>query len=294
MNPLATVVVSVLLASAAATAVVLTLRPADPGVDGGALAELQRTVGELRERNDALQRRVEGLANAPAPVAAPAPASDRAAAPAVSGEQIAAAVDAWLRKHAAGGGELAATVAAAATKPAFDLDAEFDALKGTSYWEAAELWKRLFAAGKMDEAIARFEELAKANPTDTKVQMDLANAYLSYLQMDQSKWQLSMKADSVFDKVLALDERHWEARFSKAMSYTFWPDFLGKKKEAIAHFETLVQQQESMPPHAHEAQTYLFLGNLLEQRDPAKAREVWKKGALRHPDNQDLAKKAGG
>ena len=110
--------------------------------------------------------------------------------------------------------------------------------------------------------------------------------------MDQSKWELSMKADKVFDKVLALDDKHWEARFTKAMQYTFFPDFLGKKKDAIAHFETLVRQQESMPVDAIQAQTYLYLGNLLEYRDPQKAKEIWQKGARRHLDNQELQKRA--
>ncbi|HEX5051784.1 MAG TPA: hypothetical protein VFZ65_08440, partial [Planctomycetota bacterium] len=124
-----------------------------------------------------------------------------------------------------------------------------------------------------------------------KTQMNLANAYMAYLQMDQSKWQMSMKADAVFDKVLALDNTHWEARFTKAVSYTFYPEFLGKKKEAIAQFETLVAQQELQPAQDHQAETYLYLGNLLEQSDPQRAREVWAKGARRHPNNAELKKK---
>jgi hypothetical protein len=30
---------------------------------------------------------------------------------------------------------------------------------------------------------------------------------------------------------------------------------------------------------------------LLEARDPARAKEIWSKGARRHPDDQDLLKK---
>ena len=94
--------------------------------------------------------------------------------------------------------------------------------------------------------------------------------------------------------MLELDDRHWEARFSKAVSYTFWPEFLGKRKPAIQHFETLVAQQEAMPASPEQAQTYLYLGNLLQRTDPAQARELWSKGARRHPDNQELAKKLAG
>ncbi len=292
MNPLATVVVSVLLASAAATAVAITLRPAETPGQTTPAADLQRTIESLRDEQRTLRQQLDALAKAPAVSTSPAGAADRVAAATVSPEQIAAAVEAYMAKLDPA--ELAASGAGGAPAATFDLDTEFAKLQGASYWEDGALWKRLFAAGKMDEAIAKFEALAAANPTDPKAHMNLANAYLSYLQLDQTKWPLSAKADAAFDKVLAIDERHWEARFSKAVSYTFWPDFMGKKKDAISHFETLVRQQESMPPQAHEAQTYLFLGNLLEQRDPAKARELWKKGAQRHPDNQELAKKAGG
>jgi tetratricopeptide (TPR) repeat protein len=289
MQPTATILLSVLAATAAAVGTHFVLRPNELPVDPAAV-DLQRVVDELRSSQRSLQQRLDALANAPAPaVSAPGAVERTAAGPDAS--QIAAAVEAYLQQRG-GGAPIAANAAAGGA--GFDLATDFAQLVGTSFWEDATGWKKAFAAGRMDEVIKQFESLAKANPNDPKVQMDLANAYLAYLQMDQSKWQLSMKADGVFDKVLELDERHWEARFSKAMSYTFWPDFLGKKKEAIGHFETLMAQQESMPVDANQAQTYLYLGNLLEGRDPQRAREIWQKGARRHPDNQELAKKAGG
>ncbi|MGB3967242.1 MAG: hypothetical protein WBO45_10960 [Planctomycetota bacterium] len=260
--------------------------PEAPAAPNG-FTDVQRELTELRAANQKLQQRLEALASA-APVAASPASAERSAAPTVSQEQIAAAVAAYLKNAA--GPELADAAAVAAV-PKFDLDADFAALK-VNYWEDPSGWKRAHAAGKMDEVIKKFEALAKASPNDTKVQMELANAYMAYLQLDQTKWQLSMKADGVYDRVLDLDDKHWEARFTKAVSYTFWPDFLGKKKDAITHFETLVAQQETMPPQEHEAETYLYLGNLLEARDAAKAKEVWAKGARRHPANQELAKKS--
>ncbi len=290
MNPTAPVLVSVLLAAAAAVGVTFALRPAEAPSEAPAIAELQRTLASLRTDQLALQQKIEAIASAAAPVTAK-DSVERTAAPVVSADLVATAVEAYLSKRGAAGSPGQPTAATAAAT--FDLDSEFAKLVGTNFFEDSELWKRLLAAGKMDEAIAKFEALAKASPQDTKVQMDLAQAYLAYVNMDQTKYQYSMKADSVFDEVLALDERHWEARFTKAMSYTFWPDFLGKKKDAISHFETLVTQQESMPAQSHEAQTYLYLGNMLEARDLAKAKEIWAKGARRHPDNQDLKKRAG-
>ena len=120
----------------------------------------------------------------------------------------------------------------------FELDKTVGELAGTNYWDNSAGWKRAFESGHIDEVIAKFEAAAKANPNDVKVQMQLANAYMANLQMDQSKWQLSMKADKVFDTVLDLEPTHWEARFTKAVSYTFYPDFLGKKKDAIKNVQT--------------------------------------------------------
>lgn len=291
MSSTATAAISVLLAVAAAAGVSLSMRSASASVSPtDAAADLQRELAALRSAQAELQEQIESLRSAPVVAASTTAAPSRTAA-GPSDEQVGAAVEAYLQRRAAKG---AGGEAAAAVVPGFDLAKDFDGLVGKNYWGSTELWKKAFAAGRMDDVIRQFEDLAKQNPNDIQSQMNLANAYMAYLQMDQSKWQYSMKADQVFDDVLALDETHWEARFTKAVSYTFYPDFLGKKTDAIAHFETLVAQQEKMPIDPDHAQTYLYLGNLLETRDPAKAKEMWAKGARRHPDNQELKKKAGG
>lgn len=294
MQPVAIVLLSVLVASGAAAGVSVAMRPpVAPSIEPR-LAELQQELGKLRSDYQTMQQ--ELVAARTAVAAAPAADASGRRSAAVSDEQVQAAVAAWFaRRDGAGAGAAGAAAApgseAAAT---FDLDRDFGALVGTNFWNAGAAWKKAFAAGRMDAVIAKFEELAAAAPNDPKAQMDLASAYIAYLQMDSSRWQLSGKADQVYDRVLALDDHHWEARFSKAVSYTFYPDFLGKKKDAITHFQTLVQQQESMPVEASQAQTYLYLGNLLEARDPEQARQVWAKGAQRHPDNQELKKRLAG
>ncbi len=276
------------VAASVATALVVTwlARPESPTApqNSSAMESAQR---RLADEVAELRARVDAVVNAPRPAASdPAPAERTAAS--LDSEQIAVAVEAYLRQRS--GGATAPTGVAPKGTP-FDLDADFGLL-AKSYFEDPTGWKKAFDAGVMDEVIKKFEALAKAAPNDTKVQMDLASAYLSYLQLDQSKWPLSIKADKVFDDILALDDRHWEARFTKAMSYTFWPPVMGKQKDAITHFERLVQQQDAMPAESHQAETYVYLGNLYEMRgDSAKARETWSKGARRHPDNQDLAKK---
>lgn len=277
---------TVLLACATAAGVSFALRPADARPDAAAVADLQRTVDELRQAQQQTAERLEAMAAAPL-AAATANAPERASPVAPTDLQVAAAVEAYLRQRGA------ASAPAGESAP-YDVDAGFAALRGTDFFGNAAAWRRAHAAGKLDEVIARFEAQAKADPANADAQMQLAKAYLAYANIDPSKYQFSLQADGVFDKVLELDDRHWEARFTKALSYTFWPEFLGKRKPAIEHFETLVAQQEAMPASPEQAQTYLYLGNLLERSDPARARDVWAKGARRHPDDQELAKKLAG
>ncbi len=177
-----------------------------------------------------------------------------------------------------------------------DLDAQLQRLRGRSdFWSNSELYRQIHAQGGMAALLDELEALADEAPNDAEAQMDYANACLAWLQLDQSKWSLSMKADAAFDKALAADPSHWSARFTKAMSYTFWPDFLGKKKDAIAHFERLADQQDLMPAQAHQAQTYLYLGNLLEERgEKERARAAWERGLRRHPGDQGLRQKLDG
>ncbi len=101
-----------------------------------------------------------------------------------------------------------------------------------------------------------------------------------------------MQADRAFDSALQVDPNHWEARFTKAVAFTFWPDFLGKKQQAIDQFEILITRQEQNASQPHFAQTYLFLGNLYEQRGQAeKAAEIWANGLGFFPADTDLRAK---
>jgi tetratricopeptide (TPR) repeat protein len=292
MNATASVVVSVLFASAAAAGITIAMQPEAGSGDQLVIEGLQADVKDLRKQNEQLQTRLDEVRAKAASAAAPA-SLQRTEAPTLSPDQVAAAVEAYLDRRGSGPADAAAAKAGDA-ELAFDVEGDLDTLLGSNYWDNADAWKRAFDAGKMDEVIDAFKELADANPNDPKAQMDLANAYMAYLQMDNSKWNMSMLADKQFDKVLAIDGNHWEARFTKAVSYTFWPKFLGKNKEAISHFETLIEQQKSQPVQDHHAQTYLYLGNMLADEDPERARQIWQQGATRHPNNTELRGKLGG
>ncbi len=170
-------------------------------------------------------------------------------------------------------------------------------LAGDLDYEAEQAaWKEIADAGQLDELVARMEERAAARGNDPDAQTELGKAYLQKTFRagggpEAGLW--ATKADKAFDKALGVDDHHWESRFQKAVSLSFWPPMLGKQTDAVRQFETLVAQQEASGMKSKGyAETYLFLGNMhLQMGAKDKALGAWKQGYAQFPDNADLAKK---
>lgn len=250
----------------------------------GAVHALEQRIAELARDNERLRLELSAVR----------PTSS----PRTSAEDVEAVVARVLREH--GLDTLPAVNEAeaveAATGSGFDANAALLELldDDLSEMKKQELWARYAKEGKLDELVALFEERAAADPNDPDAQVDLGGAYLQKVFAAgggpmAGKW--AMKADGSFDTALALDERHWEARFSKATSLSFWPPALGKQGEAIRHFEILMGQQEEGPRQPQHAQTYLMLGNTYQQiGDAQKARATWERGLSLFPDEEALRK----
>ncbi len=161
-------------------------------------------------------------------------------------------------------------------------------------WEAAQkLWASLREDGQVADVLALFEQRAKDHANDPTAQVDLGRAFLQKLFTvpagpEQGAW--AMKADKAFDTALALDDHHWGARFNKAISLSNWPAFMGKQGEAAKQFETLLEQQKSVPSRPEHAETYFFLGNLYQSMGKTdQALSTWRAGLELFPDNTRLA-----
>jgi tetratricopeptide (TPR) repeat protein len=286
MHPISILAGAVILAGATSFVTVKLVGPgaedtAPSGIGADALAELrdgqaslERTLRDLTARLDGLDTR-EMRAAVPAPAADPTSASE--AAPA-------------LAKNAA---EASAQAHASTVQ---DLFAQLTS-EGLSYPQREAIWKKARDAGAVDDLVAAFEDLAKSQPNVADVQVALGAAYLQKLftVADNEKGALAVQADQAFDAALAIDPNNWPGRFSKAVSLSFWPAFLGKGTEAIKQFEILVDQQEaSGTTKPEQAQTYLFLGNMYEQRGQTEeAKKIWQRGYDRHPTSEELRSKIG-
>ncbi|MCA8981513.1 MAG: hypothetical protein H6831_10385 [Planctomycetes bacterium] len=211
---------------------------------------------------------------------------------------IAAAVRAVLAEEGLLGAEGAAVRAALAEgESAEDLTVD-DLLamlnaEDLSDVQWSSIWNKAKEAGLTDALIAHFEEQAAENPNDADAQAQLGFAYIAKIQQVTDgplKGQLGMQADKAFDRALEVDPNHWDARFTKALSYSFWPAFTGKPAQAVTQLEILVERQANLPRDPKHAQTYLMLGNLYQQQGRMEeAQQAWANGAAIFPDNAELA-----
>ncbi|MBK8980258.1 MAG: tetratricopeptide repeat protein [Planctomycetes bacterium] len=283
-------VVSTLCASAVAVVAALSFAPSTPAPAAPDPATnsiaLERQLGELTERLAGLERE---LAARDAPVAA------RSAADVPTR----ADVERWVAEAVARRGDELGVAEAVGAAP-FEIDrAVVELLEvGVNGGEAAiAIWARAREAGKVEELIAAFERRADADPRSADARADVGDAYVQAIigagdMLTQSLY--GRKADDAYSRALELDPTHWRARFSKATGLTFWPDYLGKKPEAIEHFEILARQQEGSQPRPEFRATWIMLGNLyMQQGKEAEARSAWERGLAQFPNDPELSGKLG-
>lgn len=254
-----------------------------------ALSRIEEQLAGLQRDNLALHKEIAELRSAPA-----ARGESFTREPALD-DLVARAVERWMQENAAASAAVPAS-SAAAVAAEFSVDAALSRLLSppVSGEDREALWQEALDSGQLEALITALEARAAADPRNTSLQFELGYAYLQPIISGQAAGPQSaswaMKADAAFDKTLALDAAHWDARFNKAVSYSFWPPIMGKQQAAISNFETLVQQQAGMSPRPEFADTYLFLGNLYEQTGQAdKAREIWSRGFGLFPNHSELS-----
>ena len=213
------------------------------------------------------------------------------------------AVDAWLDENLeallAERGEQVSVADASTTGKITTPEEAILALQSATDWdEQMAAMQAALDAGILDQVIEELERRAAAQPDSEAAQMELAAGYMQKLfstsnPIETGNW--AMKLDSTYDKALAINDQSWDARFGKAMSLSNWPDFTGKKAEAIRQFEILREQQRSSADGPGFDQTYLILGNMYQQQGQLdKARAAWQEGLDRFPDHAQLREQLGG
>ncbi len=288
---------TIAIASGAVTAMLINSQSATgtgSAVIEARLEEIARNCEALRAENAELRGQIQRVGAGGAPAA-----GELTRTPALD-DLVAEAVARWMRENAA---EVAGAVGGADSVAAaadFNLGDSLNAiLTGTLHGDTRyAIWNRARESGKFQDLLTALEARAAADPDNAQLQFELGYGYLQPLihgeatGVEAGEW--SMKADSAFDAALALDPANWDARFNKAVTYSFWPPIFGKQAAAIKNFEILVEQQSHMAPAPEFAQTYLFLGNMYEQTGQSdKAKEAWNLGLAAFPQDADLRERLG-
>ncbi len=178
--------------------------------------------------------------------------------------------------------------------------AEFDLLRkkvfsGEATAEESErFWELARTSGALAEVIQELAQKVEQVPADVNARMQLAQAYLAKLLSvpdgpERGTW--AMRAEGQWQKVLELDGAHWEARYSLAVSWSYWPEQFNKTPDAIRQFEMLREQQTRMAPDPEQANVYLTLAMLYRKMgNHEKARGALEEGLARHAGHDGLKK----
>ena len=259
---------------------------------GDAAAKAEAAAGEARARAEeaaaAARRAEESAASLAARVAALEAASERPA-PGPSGSGGRGMGDGPV----AGRGDGAA-------KPDATLVAEYQALRRKVFRDqaTADEQKRFFeilkGPGFIDGLLADLEAKVAAAPGDPDARLGLADAYISKLFTVPAGPEMGVwggKAEEQWKEILKQDDRHWQARYSLAFSWSQYPDFLNKTPDALREFEKLRSQQEQGAAEPRHANTYFLLHSLYRKAgNPEKAKEALEEGLRRFPEDEDLRK----
>ena len=175
-------------------------------------------------------------------------------------------------------------------------DLQKKVMGGTATEEERERFWKLTREkpGLLDDVIKQMEKAAADDPRNKEAHRRLAEAYLAKLMavpdgIQKGIWSNKMIAEE--KKILEIDPGDWEARFSIATNYSFWPEQFNKRPDAIKEYETLKKLQESRPVDPKYAQTYLQLRQLyLKEGRTDDAKAVLEEGLRLYPDDAELIK----
>ena len=167
----------------------------------------------------------------------------------------------------------------------------------SSHEQKREVLKQLNESGKLDQVISELQQQVAGDPGNAACSTALGLAYLekgkTMMQDDVTDGSmLIMQGMKSFDTALSLDPSNWEAAFTKAAVMSHYPAELNQGQAVINQFTQLINQQESQPPQAQFAMTYVLLGDQyqkLGQSDYALA--TWQAGAALFPGDSTLQKR---
>ncbi len=160
--------------------------------------------------------------------------------------------------------------------------------------EQKRFWEMARKEGFADDLVAELEGVVAEKPGDAEARLELGQAYVAKIFTVPAGPEMGVwgaKAEGQWQEILKQDDRHWQARFNLAFSWSQYPDFLNKAPDSIREFETVRRFQEEGTAEPRQAQVYLQLSILYRKLGNAeKAREALEAGRRRHPEDTGIAR----
>lgn len=158
--------------------------------------------------------------------------------------------------------------------------------------ERDRFWELIKNTDVVDRRMQELESLVALHPEDSELRMALADTYVAKLFAvpsgpEQGRW--GGRAEEQWRSVLELDPEHWEAQFTLANNYAYYPDVMGMTGTAIEGLERAREIQERRAPTEEHVQTYLSLARLYQRGHRLEeALDTLRAGQRQHPRSERL------
>ncbi|HVF38933.1 MAG TPA: hypothetical protein VM939_03460, partial [Gemmatimonadaceae bacterium] len=158
--------------------------------------------------------------------------------------------------------------------------------------ELAENKKPTEAVGSGKRAEAAFRSIIATDPSNLDAVVGLARVLSQCLLPSAElarQGELSGQAMELLDQVLAVNPRHWTARFVLASINYRSPSFLRRSGEAARHFDELLKIQGDRADVPQFARVYEYRGMLFKRASKTdSAIMVWQRGVSLFPSDSAL------
>ena len=156
---------------------------------------------------------------------------------------------------------------------------------------SAEYRQAAIAAAAYDRSIAFFAALAAEHPELAAVHLSRGYAYVDKIPAAGAITQVILANTSLkhFSRALELEET-WLGRYTRGNAYVYWPAIFGRTPLGIEDLERAIALTETLEWRSYHAKAWVALGDgHWRLEDLERARDIWREGLERYPDDLDLA-----